>query len=90
MILEPIPPFNPGDKVLCVKDAQEVNLDNSPKNIIALDDDENEVEVNVGAICTNGQIYDVDCCLWSPYTGWVVVITGEFHKADCFKIINRT
>lgn len=83
---QPIPPFNPGDKVLCIKDAQEVNLDNSQRTILGLDDDDNEIDITVGSICLANAMYVVDCCLWSPYTGWVVVISGEFHKAECFKL----
>ena len=83
--LEPTPPFNIGDKVLCIKDSQEVQLDNTVPHITALDDNGNETEINVGAVCIANYFYDVDCCLWSPFTGWVVVISGEFHKADCFR-----
>lgn len=85
--MTPIPPFNPQDEVICIKDAPQVNLDNSPITILGLDDDENEIDIPVGAICPAGTTYKVDCCLWSPYTGWIAVIGGEFHKAECFELV---
>lgn len=82
--MTPIPPFNMGDKVLCIKDAPEVNLDNTPLTILGEDEEGRPIDIVVGSICPAGKTYEVDCCLWSPHTGWIVVIGGEFHKAECF------
>lgn len=85
--MTPTPPFNSGDEVLCIKNAPEVNLDNSSPTILGEDEEGWPTDIVVGSICPAGSTYKVDCCIWSPYTGWIAVIGGEFHKADCFQLV---
>lgn len=85
--MTPIPPFNSGDEIICIKDADEVNLDNTPMTILGEDENGNPINIVVGSICKEGRKYKIDCCLWSPYTGWIAVIGGEFHKAECFELV---
>ena len=36
------------------------------------------------AICKKGQVYDVDNYIWTQKAGWLISISGEFHKASDF------
>jgi hypothetical protein len=63
-----IPPFQNNSKIKCINDSPEMWYDGR------------EVDV---CRCTKDEIYTADFCIWAP-VGWLVVITGELHKASDF------
>lgn len=66
----PEPPFEPGQKVTCVRQSIErcftgARIDNCR--------------------CSEGNEYTVDGCVWSYSFGWLVSISGELHDAKDFE-----
>jgi hypothetical protein len=63
-------PFNPGDKVKCVRLSREVNWQGSPIDI---------------AFCIAGRTYTIDGCVWSYRAGWLVSVGNTLHLAKDFQ-----
>lgn len=66
------PPFNPGQKITCIKLSKERDWDGSIIDVCR---------------CTKGSDYIIDGCVWSYKAGWLVSISGELHSASDFRAV---
>lgn len=66
------PPFNPGQKITCIKLSKERDWDGSIIDVCR---------------CTKGSEYIIDGCVWSYKAGWLVSISGELHSASDFRVV---
>lgn len=67
-----IPPFKDNDEIKCIKRSIEMWHDGTSSD---------------NCFCTEGNIYIVNYCIWSPRCGWLVFINYEFHLACDFELV---
>ena len=63
-------PFRINEKVVCINKSADMSING---DLIGF------------AVCLIGRKYTVNNCIWSSRAGWLVEITGEFHKASDFR-----